>query len=129
MQTSLPCEVNILPMPTTLQDVWNMRKHPAISAFRKVMCEWNHYIQTEDINAAVKIKKDVIKANHYLENLGKYKKFSLSPYVRTGLFVAGFIPILSNIVNIYSYAEPYIFNYIEGKHSWTHINDYRVFAK
>ena len=129
VQTSLPSEVNILPMPTTLQDVWNMRRHPAISAFRKVMCEWNHYIQTEDINAATKIKKDVIKANHYLEKLGKYKKFSSSPYVRTGLFVAGFIPILSNIVNIYSYAEPYIFNYIEEKCSWTHINDYRGFAK
>lgn len=129
VQMSLPNEVNILPMPTTLQDVWNMRKHPAISTFRNIMSEWNYYIQTENISAAEKIKKDVIKANHNLEKLGKYKKFSSSPYVRTGLFVVGFIPVLSNIVNIYSYAEPYIFNNIERRYSWTHINDYKNFIK
>lgn len=129
VQMSLPNEVNILPMPTTLQDVWNMRKHPAISTFRSIMSEWNYYIQTENINAAEKIKKDIIKANHNLEKLGKYKKFSSSPYVRTGLFVAGFIPVLSNIVNIYSYAEPYILNGIERRYSWTHINDYKNFIK
>ena len=129
VQVNLPNEVNVLPMPTTLQDVWNMRKHPAISTFRNVMSEWNYYIQTEDIIAAKKIEKDIIKANHGLEKLGKYKKLASSPYVRTGLFIVGFIPLLSNFVNIYSYAEPYIFNLVENKYSWTHINDYKNFAK
>lgn len=129
VQTSLPDEVNILPMPTTLQDVWSMRNHPAISTFRNVLSEWNYYIQTEDISAAKKIKKDIIKANHHLEKLGKYKKFSSSPYIRTGLFIAGFIPALSNVVNVYSYAEPYIFDFFEKKYSWTHINDYKGFVK
>lgn len=125
VQTSLPEEVNILPMPTTLQDVWDMRKHPSISVFRKVMSEWNYYIQTDDINAAMKIKKDIVKANHGLEKLGKYKKFVSSPYVRTGLFSAGFIPVLSEIVNVYSFVEPYISNFVDKKYNWTHINDYK----
>lgn len=123
VQSSLPNEVNIVPMPTTLKDVWNMRNHPAISTFRNVMSEWNYYVQSEDFNAAQKIKKDIIKANHQFEKLEKYKKLSSSPYMRTGLFVAGFIPVLSNIVNVYSYAEPHLFNYLEKKFSWTHIND------
>ena len=32
---------------------------------------------------------------------------------------------MSLIVSIYSYAEPYIFDYIEKKYSWTHINNYK----
>lgn len=123
VKTSLPNEVNILPMPTTIQDVWEMRKNPAIKTFRKVLSEWNYYFETDNISAAEKIKKDIIKANHYLEKLDKYKKFSSSPYVRTGLFVAGYIPVLSNILNIYSYAEPYIVDYIDKNCNWTHIND------
>lgn len=123
VQTSLPNEANILPMPTTLQDVWDMRKHPAILTFRNIMSEWDHYIQAGDINAADKIKKDIIKANKGLERLGKYKRLSSCPYVRTGLFLVGLIPALSNVLSIYSYAEPYIIDYIERKYSWTHIND------
>lgn len=129
VQTSLPNEVNVLPMPMTLQDVWDMRKHPAISTFRNVMSEWNYYLQTEDINAAKKIEKDIVKANHGLEKLSKYKKCASSPYVRTGLFITGFLPLLTTIVNIYSYVEPYIINLVEKKYSWTHINDYKNLVK
>lgn len=123
VKSGLPSDVNILPMPTTLEDVWRMRSHPAIKTFRKVLSEWNYYIQTDEFGAARKMEKDIIKANQGLEKIGKYKKLVSSPYVRTGLFIAGFIPVLSNIVNIYSYAEPHILTFAESKYSWTHIND------
>lgn len=123
VQTSLPDDANILPMPTTLEDVWEMRSHPSISAFRKVMSEWNYYIQKNDINAAQKIKKDIIKANHNLKKIGKYKEFSSTPFVRTGLFLASFVPIVSEVLNVYSYVEPYFSDYFEKENNWTHLNE------
>lgn len=124
VKTSLPNEVNILPMPKTLEDALNMRKHPAISSFRRVMSEWDYYINKEDYTAANKIKNDIIKANKYMEKLDKYKKCSSSPYVRTGYFIGGFITGLSAILNIFSFSEPYIIDAIEKKYSWTHLNNY-----
>lgn len=123
VKARLPDEINILPMPQTLQDVWKMRQNPAIVSFRKVMGEWDYYINHGDISAAEKIEKDIIKANQYLEKIEKYKKCMSSPYVRTGYFLGGFIPNISNVLNVISFVEPIITDGLLKKYSWTHIND------
>lgn len=130
IKTRLPDEVNILPMPQTMEDVFRMRKHPSLKAFRKVLNEWNYYINNNDIKAAQKIKKDIVSANHELEKLGKVKKFINSPITRTGLFLFGFIidlglknSLLSGVLNTIDYVEPSITTGLTNKFSWTHIND------
>ena len=123
VKTQLPNEVNILPMPQTLDDVWKMRKHPSIISFRKVMSEWNYYINNNDVKAAKKIEKDIISANKALEKLSAIKKFTNSPYVRTGYFIGGFIPVLSYLVNVVSFVEPFVTDSLIKKFSWTHICD------
>lgn len=129
VEAQLPNEVNVLPMPETLEDVWNMRRHPSVKTYRKVMNEWNHYLQEGDIDAVKKMKKDVIKANHGLERIGKCKRFLASPYTRTGICALGFIPIISEILNVSSFAEPYILNSLENKYSWTHLNEVKALRK
>jgi len=121
--TRLPRDVNVLPMPKTLEDVWRMRSHPSIVSFRKVMQEWNYYINNNDITAAEKVKKDIIKANKALEMLGAIKKCTNSPYTRTGYFIGGFIPGLSYLINVISFVEPMITNSLIKKYSWTHISE------
>lgn len=130
IKTRLPDEVNILPMPQTIDDVFRMRKHPSLKAFRKVLNEWNYYINNDDVKAAQKIKKDIVSANHELEKLGKVKKFINSPITRTGLFLFGFIidlglknSFLSGVLNTIDYVEPSITTGLTNKFSWTHIND------
>lgn len=123
VKTKLPDEVKYLPMPQTFEDVLKMRKDPSIKAFRNVMKEFDYYINNDDITAAEKIKKDIIKANHYFESLDKVKSFSSSQIVRTACFGLSWIPIISNVVSIVSFVGPIVLDSLEAKYSWTHINE------
>jgi hypothetical protein len=87
VRAKLPDEINILPMPQTLDDVIELRKSPYIKSFRAVMSEWSHYIERGEFALASKVKNDAIRANRNLERLKKYKKFSTSPYTRAGTFI------------------------------------------
>lgn len=123
VKTRLPSEVNILPMPQTLDDVWRMRNHSSVVSFRKVMREWNRCINDNDITAANRIKKDIIKANKAMEKLGMVKRCIDSPYIRTGYFIGGFVPFISSLVNVVSFIVPVITDALIEKYSWTHIGD------
>ena len=123
VKTRLPDEVCYLPMPQTLDDVWRMRKKTCIKDFRKIMEEWNYYINQNELKAADKIKKDIIKVNSGFEKLERVKKFVYSPYIRTGIFALGFVPLISYFINIISYVIPMYIEEKEMEFSWTHIND------
>lgn len=119
IRTQLPNEVNILPMPQTLNDVLKMRKSPYITSFRNTINEWSIYIEEGNLYLAKKIEKDLVKANKMLERLEKYKKFSQSPYCRVFNLLGSFIPYLSNVLSITSFAETYIIDNIQQKYGWT----------
>lgn len=118
IKTQLPNEYQIIPMPQTIQDVLEMRRSPYIKSFRKVMSEWNSYIDNNDYVAAQKMKNDIKKANDSLEKIGKFKRIYNSAITRTLICVGGFIPILSQILNILTWSQPYITNKFEEKHNW-----------
>lgn len=118
VETALPEEANIMPMPQTLQDVFDMRKSPYVKSFRSVMNEWSDYISNNDFDAAKKIKKDIIKANSALEKVGKFKRGYDSFLTRTSFCLGGFIPAIGQAINVISWAEPYIVRMIEERNNW-----------
>ena len=122
-RVNLPTEVNILPAPQTLADVINLRKSPYVKSFRNVFQEWMSYIDEENITLAKKIEKDVVKANNNLTKLDKYYKFSKSPFVRTCVFAGGFIPVVSEILNIATYAGGIIDNELRKRYEWILISN------
>jgi hypothetical protein len=120
---SLPKELNMLPAPQTLKDVISFRKSPYIKSFRCIFEEWMNYVEEGNISLAKKIEKDVIKANRCFEKLEKYHKISNSPFVRTGLFIGGFIPGLSEVINISTYAGGLIEDVLIRKNNWVLISN------
>ena len=121
----LPSEINILPAPQTLSDVIAFRKSPYIRSFRNVFSEWMQCIQEGNINMANKMKNDVIKANSYFEKLEKYHKYSTNPFVRTCVFIGGFIPIISEMLNVSTYVGGIIEDYLTEKNNWVLISNGR----
>jgi len=107
-----------LPMPQSIEEVIKMRKSPYIKSFRSVMQEWSHYVNQGEYLLAEKIKKDLVKANTQLEKLERYKRFSLSPYVRIFNLIGGQIPVLGSVLGIISFIEPTITNHIQNKNGW-----------
>lgn len=120
---NLSQEFNVLPVPQTLEDVINYRKSPYIKSFRNIFEEWMNYIEEGNICLAKKVKKDVIKANQCFEKLEKYHKFSNNLFVRTSLFAGGFIPGLSEVINISTYAGGIIEDVLTRKNNWILISD------
>lgn len=118
VQASLPNEVNVMPMPQSLNDVLKMRNSPYIKSFRSVMEEWSSYINSGEYVLAEKIKKDLVRANRQLEKLEKCKKFSTSPYTRVFNLLGGQIPYLGNILGVLSFLEPIAINHIQKKNGW-----------
>lgn len=118
VQASLPNEVNVMPMPQSLNDVLKMRNSPYIKSFRSVMEEWSSYINSGEYVLAEKIKKDLVRANRQLEKLEKYKKFSTSPYTRVFNLLGGQIPYLGNILGVLSFLEPLAINHTQKKNGW-----------
>lgn len=119
----LPKELNILPAPQTLLDVINYRKSPYIISFRNIFQEWMNYIEKGEINIAKKIEKDVIKANGYFQKLDRFEKISNNPFIRTCLFAGGFIPIISEMINISTYAGGFIKDGLSRKNNWVLISN------
>lgn len=118
VKASLPNEVNVLPMPQSIEEVIKMRKSPYIKSFRSVMQEWSHYVNQGEYLLAEKIRKDLVKANTQLEKLERYKRFSISPYVRIFNLIGGQIPVLGSILGVISFIEPTITNHIQNKNGW-----------
>lgn len=119
VRTQLPPEINVLPMPQTLDEVIEMRKSPYLKSFRNVSNEWFSYIESGDINLALKIKNDIVKSNKMLAKLDRYKVFTTSPYYRVFNLIGGAIPILSTIMGVYSFLEPYAIESIQDKYGWS----------
>ncbi len=114
----LPDEINIMPMPQTLNQALKMRNSPYLKSFRNVMKEWMYYIDEGEILLSNRIKNDVIKANQSLSKLESYRKFQKSPFVRLCNFVGGFIPIISNVLNVANFASSFIEDSIEKRNEW-----------
>jgi hypothetical protein len=118
VRTQLPKEINILPMPQTIEDVIKMRNSPYLISFKEILNEWLYYVENGDINLSQKIQSDVIKANQNLERLDKYKKFANSPYFRVFNLIGGQIPIISTILNIHCFSSSFIEDAIQQKNEW-----------
>lgn len=114
----LPDEVNILPMPQTLNQAIEMRNSPYLKSFRNVMNEWMHYIDAGELLLSNKMKNDVIKANQNLTKLENYRKFQKSPFVRICNLVGGFIPLISNVLTVLSFASSLVEDSIEKRSEW-----------
>lgn len=118
VQARLPNEINILPMPQSLDEVLKMRKSPYIKSFRNVMNEWSYYVGEGEYKLAEKIKKDLIIANRQLDHLDRYKRFSQSPYTRVFNVLGGFVPYLNVLLCIINLIEPYVTECIQEKNQW-----------
>lgn len=115
----LPDEINVLPMPQTLRQAINMRNSDYVKSFRKVMKEWMFYLDNGDILLANKMKKDIIKANQNLERLERYKRYKESPFVRFCNLVGGFIPGLSEVLNVVNFSSSFIEDSIKKRNEWS----------
>ena len=82
------------------------------------MDEWTSYINSNDINAANKMKKDIVRANKSLEKIGKLRRIYNAPITRTIICAGGFVPIIGQVLNVISWAEPYIVSRLEEKSGW-----------
>lgn len=117
-QVQLPNEVNLLPMPQTLNEALQMRKSPYLCSFRRVFTEWSNYLSRGELSLAKKMEKDLIKANQNLCRLEKYRKFTQSPYFRVANLIGGEIPILSTILNITLFTTSFLEEGIQRNNEW-----------
>ena len=118
VQVQLPNEINILPMPQTLNEALEMRNSPYLYSFRKVFAEWSNYLYKGEISLAEKIAKDLVKANQNLSRLERYRKFTQSPYFRVANLIGGEIPILSTILNITLFTTSFIEEKVQRDNEW-----------
>jgi hypothetical protein len=88
-----------LPAPRTLAEAVEIRGSPFVKRFREVMNEWILTLQEGRIDAAKRIRRDVLLANRELERLERWERFERSPVLFWINAVGGQVPILSNFLS------------------------------
>ena len=120
VETKLPNEVNILPMPSTIDEALKMKNSPEMKSFRHVMSEWCYYYSTNEFGLAEKIQKDIVKANKQFERLERFKRFASSPYTQLVCLAGGCLPnpAIAYPIAFTGYIAPLIANAAQQKHIW-----------
>lgn len=101
-QTMLQDEIRILPNPSSLHDVFELRQRAEIARFRNVVSEWIQTIQEGRVKAEARIRRDIATANRDLRRLRLYKDYKRSPIAFWINAIGGHIPIFSNILTFVS---------------------------
>lgn len=120
VETKLPNEANILPMPSTIDEALKMKNSPEMKSFRHVMSEWRYYYSTNEFGLAEKIQKDIVKANKQFERLERFKRFASSPYTQLVCLAGGCLPnpAIAYPIAFTGYIAPLIANAAQQKHIW-----------
>ena len=120
-------DLQIIPMPETINDVFRFRRDPNLISFRQVMNEWRNYVDSGEFVLANKMRKDLLKANNALEHLDKYKRINNHPVTICCKFVGSVLTdiLLNNypVATVFTAAgaaiESCVVNYIEDKYKWS----------
>lgn len=145
IQCNYISDLQIIPVPETLEDVFKFRSDPNLISFRKVMNTWINYLENGDYETANKMKKDLKKANEALSSLEKYKRVSNHMVSRTFKLAGTLVPYLlaalaskednidslalitagtavsyaSDIADVAEYIESCVIDKIEEKYKWS----------
>ena len=145
IQCNYISDLQIIPVPETLEDVFKFRSDPNLISFRKVMNTWINYLENGDYETANKMKKDLKKANEALRSLEKYKRVSNHMVSRTFKLAGTLVPYLlaalaskednidplalitagtavsyaSDIADVAEYIESCVIDKIEEKYKWS----------
>ena len=118
VKTNFTDELNILPYPENLADVFTMRKSKEITRFREVLSYWFQALEEGNPYLEKKIRKDIKKANSELKTLKKWKEYKDSQFSFWLNSIGGHIPMLSNVLTLISMIGGLSEDYIEDKNTW-----------
>ena len=120
VETKLPDEANVLPMPSTIDEALRMKESSELKSFRSVMSEWCYYYSNNEFGLAEKIHKDIVKANKQFENLERFRKFASSPYTQVVCLLGGCLPYpaIAHPVAFTGFISPFLAHGLQQKYTW-----------
>jgi len=118
-QAMLRDEIRILPNPSCLKEVVELRQRSEIARFRDVVSEWFDTIQEGRVDIEKKIRRDIATANQDLRRLRSWQEYKESPIAFWINAIGGHIPLFSNLLTFIStFGDRAFSKWVTKKSGW-----------